>query len=206
MPVCNSHGVRCLFLLKRGRLLAYAHVQVCYDLLNIIPYLKKHGSDPVTGEKMEPKDLIRLHFAKNSEDNYHDPLTFKLFTKHSAIVAIKTSGNVYSKDSVDRLNIKANNWMDLLDNTPFKRSDIIVYVRSPRALLLLRSVTDTRDNQSLQDPHNPNQRDLKKFKHLDANLKPIVDESNDGSVNNINVSATGGAGEPSHFYPVPSVD
>lgn len=62
------------------------------------------------------------------------------------------------------------------------------------------------DDESLQDPHNPDQRDLKKFKHLDANLKPIVDESNDGSVNNINVSATGGAGEPCHLYPMRSDD
>lgn len=106
VPVCNDQGVT-------------------YDLLNIIPYLKKHGQDPVTGQPMQPKDLIRLHFAKNSEDKYHDPLTFKLFTAHTPIVAIRTSGNVYSKESVDRLNVKAGNWTDLLDNTPFTKTDII---------------------------------------------------------------------------------
>ena len=44
-PVCNPTGV-------------------VYDLLNIIPFLKKYGVDPATGEKLEAKELVRLHFHK----------------------------------------------------------------------------------------------------------------------------------------------
>ena len=44
-PVCNSTGV-------------------VYDLLNIIPYIKKFSSDPATGEKLDAKELTRLHFQK----------------------------------------------------------------------------------------------------------------------------------------------
>lgn len=34
---------------------------------HIIPYLKKHGVNPVTGKKMAAKDLIHLKFSKDSE-------------------------------------------------------------------------------------------------------------------------------------------
>lgn len=85
--------------------------------------------------------------------DYHDPLTFKVFSNHTPIVAIKSSGNVYAKDSVDRLNVKANFWQDLVSNEPFTREDII----------------------TLQDPHNPERRELGRFKHLDADLKPRLD-------------------------------
>ncbi len=37
---------------------------VVFDLLNIVPYLKKHGVNPVTGQKMSLKDLVRLHYHK----------------------------------------------------------------------------------------------------------------------------------------------
>ena len=34
---------------------------------NIVPYIRKFGKNPVTGKPMEIKDLIKLHFHKNSE-------------------------------------------------------------------------------------------------------------------------------------------
>jgi hypothetical protein len=33
---------------------------------NIVPYLKKYGTSPVTGEKMKYKDLIKLNIFKNA--------------------------------------------------------------------------------------------------------------------------------------------
>lgn len=103
--------------------------------------------------------------------NYHDPLTFRLFTQHTPIIAIKTSGNVYAKDSVDRLNVKAGFWRDLITDEPFTRSDLI----------------------TLQDPHNPDQRDLTKFKHLDADLKPAAEDLPEQGLRGINVNNIGGA-------------
>jgi len=35
-----------------------------FDLLNIVPYIKKHGVNPVTGQSMAIKDLIKLHYHK----------------------------------------------------------------------------------------------------------------------------------------------
>lgn len=38
----------------------------------------------------------RLHWHKNADGEYADPVLGKVFTQHTHIVAIKTSGNVYA--------------------------------------------------------------------------------------------------------------
>lgn len=91
-----------------------------------MPWIRKHGTDPVTGKKLASGDLIKLNFFKNAQDNYYDPVSYKVFNEHTAIVAITTSGNVFSKDTVDSLNIKPGVWRDLVDDTEFGRKDIII--------------------------------------------------------------------------------
>ncbi|KAM0786734.1 hypothetical protein ACM66B_002172 [Microbotryomycetes sp. NB124-2] len=120
-----------------------------YDLLSIIPYLRQHGKDPASGKPLGAGDLIKLNFARNNEGAYHDPVTFKVFNEHTHIVAIKTTGNVFARDTVDRLNIKVNYWNDLVSDEPFKRSDII----------------------TLQDPLHLEARDLSKFDYVQNDLK-----------------------------------
>ncbi len=53
---------------------------------------KKH---PVSGEPLSLKDVIKLHFHKNSDGEYMCPVLNKVFTEHTHIVAIRPSGNVY---------------------------------------------------------------------------------------------------------------
>lgn len=55
-----------------------------------------------------------MNFHKNQNGEYHDPISFKIFTDFTHIVAIKTSGNVYGYDTVEELNRKSKNWHDLL--------------------------------------------------------------------------------------------
>jgi peptidyl-prolyl cis-trans isomerase-like protein 2 len=88
--------------------------------------------------------LIKLNFIRNDEGEYVDPVTYKVFTDNTHIVALRNTGNVFSWDTVERLNIKAKNWKDLVNDEEFKRSDII----------------------TLQDPQNVASRDLSKFKYL----------------------------------------
>lgn len=38
-----------------------------YELLAIIPFIRQHGTDPMTGEKLSPGDLIRLNFERNND-------------------------------------------------------------------------------------------------------------------------------------------
>ncbi len=67
-----------------------------FDILAIVPYVKQHGTNPCTGAKLALADLIRLTYHRNASGNMHCPVTFKEFTRHSHIVAVATSGNVYA--------------------------------------------------------------------------------------------------------------
>ena len=127
-PVCTDEGV-------------------VFDLLNLVPYVRKHNSNPITGQPMTSQDIIRLSMAKNSEGQWHCPVTCKVFNNVSHVVAIKSTGNVFSYDAVLELNIKAKNFVDLISNTPFKKSDIL----------------------TLQDPQNAEHmalRDINTFVHI----------------------------------------
>merc|ERR1719188_1923004 len=87
------------------------------------------------------KELTPLHFHKNVEGKLHCPVTFKVFTNHSHVVANLASGHVYSFDAVDQLNRKQKNFTDLITSQKFKWSDIV----------------------SLQDPDDCGQREVAKF-------------------------------------------
>ena len=97
-----------------------------FDLVNIVPYLKKFKRHPVTGEPLAAGDLIKLKFHNNAEGKHHCPVLFKVFNQHTHIVAIRPTGNVYCHEAVKELNLKAKCMRDLIDDTPFTREDIIV--------------------------------------------------------------------------------
>ncbi|VDM62405.1 unnamed protein product [Angiostrongylus costaricensis] len=120
-----------------------------FDLTQIIPYLKKYGVNPCTGKKMSSKDLIHLKFDKDEQGKFRCPVTFRGFTDHTHVVAIGTTGNVFSYEAVQELNLKANHLKDLLTDTPFQRSDIIV----------------------LQDPNNLEKFNMEKFYHVQFDPK-----------------------------------
>lgn len=50
---------------------------VCYDIVNIVPYIRKYGRSPSTGAPLELKDLTRLHFHKNAAGEYACPVLNK---------------------------------------------------------------------------------------------------------------------------------
>lgn len=117
---------------------------VCFDLTNIAPFLKKHSVNPVTGKKLGAKDLIKLHFFKNKDDKYHCPVTYKIFNESTHIVAIATTGNVFSYEAVERLNLKPKLMEDLLTGKPFTKADII----------------------PIQDPNNLDKFNISAFYHV----------------------------------------
>eukprot|EP00471_Norrisiella_sphaerica_P006896 CAMPEP_0184484180 /NCGR_PEP_ID=MMETSP0113_2-20130426/5897_1 /TAXON_ID=91329 /ORGANISM="Norrisiella sphaerica, Strain BC52" /LENGTH=526 /DNA_ID=CAMNT_0026865037 /DNA_START=28 /DNA_END=1608 /DNA_ORIENTATION=+ len=131
---------------------------VVFDLVNIVPYIKKHKKNPVNGEPLKLKQLKKLHFHKNKSGKYHCPISYKEFSLHTHIVAIKTSGNVYSYEAIEELNLRPKNMKDLLTGEPFKRSDIL----------------------SIQDPHNFSEdRNVTSFLHLKKKGKKSESESED---------------------------
>ncbi|KAF1835538.1 hypothetical protein BDW02DRAFT_281205 [Decorospora gaudefroyi] len=125
-PVCTSSGTT-------------------FDLTHILTWLARHpDTNPVDGTPLKRADLITLNFTKNEDGEYVDPVTYKVFTDNTHIVALRNSGNVFAWDTVERLNIKAKNWQDLVSDEPFTRKDII----------------------TLQDPQSIESRDFSSYKHV----------------------------------------
>ncbi len=129
----------------------------------------KHDTSPVDGKPLKQADLIKLHFAKNNADEYVDPVTYKVLTDNTHIVAIRhgDSANAFAWDTVERLNIKAKMWKDLVTDEDFSRKDII----------------------TLQDPQNLESRNLSEFKYL----KEGEDAGIPKEEASINISAMGNA-------------
>ena len=99
---------------------------VFLDFRPLVDYITDYGVHPVTGEPLKTKDLTRLHIQKNEDGKYYCPIMNKVFNDHSHIVAVGNTGNVYSWEAVDELNIKRKFWKDLLTDEPFKRKDLII--------------------------------------------------------------------------------
>jgi peptidyl-prolyl cis-trans isomerase-like protein 2 len=67
-----------------------------FDLLTLLPFLKRFKVNPITGEKLEAKELVKLNFSKNADGKYHCPVLYKVFNANSHIVANRLTGNVFS--------------------------------------------------------------------------------------------------------------
>lgn len=147
-PVCTSTGT-------------------IFDITNILPWIKKHGTNPVDGSPLKSSDLIKLTIAKNEEGEYVDPVTYKVLTDNTHIVALRNTGNVFAWDTVERLNIKGKLWRDLVTDEEFSRKDII----------------------TLQDPQNVESRNLSSFNYLREGETDILEERR--SSENVNVNALG---------------
>ena len=120
---------------------------IIMDIINAVPYINKFHKNPATGDPLHLKDLARLHFHRNPDNEYHCPVLNKVFNEHTHIVAIKTSGNVYCWEAIDELCLKAKNLRDLISDEPFTRRDII----------------------HIQDPLNLSGRNLAQFDHVKHN-------------------------------------
>lgn len=83
-----------------------------------------------------------------------DPVTFKVLGDNTHIAAIGKSGNVFAYDTIERLNVKAKMWRDLVSDEEFGRKDIIV----------------------LQDPQNIEGRNLTSFKYLQDGVSTLTEE------------------------------
>ncbi|XP_075220353.1 RING-type E3 ubiquitin-protein ligase PPIL2 isoform X2 [Lycorma delicatula] len=124
-----------------------------FELEPILEYLNKFKTNPVTGKPLDSKNLIKLKFHVNKDNQFHCPVLFKPFTKNSHIVTIATTGNVFCHEAVEQLNIKTKIFKDLITDEPFVRKDII----------------------TLQDPTNLSKFNLANFHHLKNNLR-VEDE------------------------------
>mmetsp|Transcript_108621 Transcript_108621/g.324811 ORF Transcript_108621/g.324811 Transcript_108621/m.324811 type:complete len:546 (+) Transcript_108621:204-1841(+) len=123
-----------------------------FDVAHIIAYIKRFGVNPVTGGKLEVGELVPLHFHRNAEGKLHCPVTYKVFTNHSHVVANMASGHVYSFEAVEQLNRKNKNFTDLITSKPFKWSDMV----------------------KLQDPDDVSAREVDKFHFMQSGQQDEV--------------------------------
>ena len=112
-------------------------------------FLKKYKANPVTGKKMVAADLIKLKVHKNSKGEIHCPVLFKVFNDNTHIACVRNTGNVFSYDAIEELNLKNKNFKDLLTDEPFTRKDVIV----------------------LQDPKETSKFNMNNFHHIKNKLK-----------------------------------
>ncbi len=120
-----------------------------FDLVHIVPYLKKFKMNPVTGKPLSATGLTKLNVHKNSKGEPHCPVMFKVFNNSTHIAAIKSTGNVFSYEAIEELNIKPKSFKDLLSDEPFLRKDILI----------------------LQDPQDQSKFNINKFHHLANDMK-----------------------------------
>uniref|UniRef100_A0A8B9CCT5 RING-type E3 ubiquitin-protein ligase PPIL2 n=1 Tax=Anser brachyrhynchus TaxID=132585 RepID=A0A8B9CCT5_9AVES len=120
-----------------------------FDILSIVPWIKKYGTNPITGELQGFHAKFKLFSSPSGK--YHCPVLFTVFTNNSHIVAIKTTGNVFAYEAVEQLNIKPKSYKDLLTDEPFTRQDIV----------------------TLQDPTNLDKFNVSNFFHVKNNIKVI---------------------------------
>lgn len=127
-----------------------------FELQAIVDFLKHFKVSPISGQPMQTKSLIKLNFSKNHEGEYHCPILYQSFSKNSHIVCIATTGNVFSYEAIEQLNLKTKNFKDLLDDTPFAngRKDII----------------------TIQDPNNLEKFNISTFHHVKKKLRIETEE------------------------------
>jgi peptidyl-prolyl cis-trans isomerase-like protein 2 len=140
-----------------------------FDHENILNWLKKHSTNPVDGKPLKSSELIKLNFLKNDEGEYVDPVTYKVFTDNTHLVALKNTGNVFGYDTVERLNIKEKMWKDLVSDESFTRADII----------------------TLQDPQNIASRNLSSFRYIKDGVSTLTPEQEAERSATVNTSALG---------------
>lgn len=140
------------------------------DIVNAVPYIQKFHKHPVTGQPLQLKDLTKLNFTKNTESgDYCCPILGTIFNQNSTIVAIKTTGNVYSYEAIEKLCLGPKNLRDLQSDVPFSRKDII----------------------HIQDPLNLSMKNLQEFDHVRKGLQlPINNNNNSTGNGNSNVNTT----------------
>ena len=116
-----------------------------FDVTAAVPAIRASGGrNPLTGEALALKDLVRLRFhrvgngegaaavaASSSSAPFGCPVTGKEFTASTHIVAIKTTGNVFSYEAVEKLNLKPKNFRDLLDDTAFAGKGDVIHLQDP---------------------------------------------------------------------------
>ncbi|KAK8933497.1 Peptidyl-prolyl cis-trans isomerase-like 2 [Platanthera zijinensis] len=140
-----------------------------FDVLHIIPYIRKFGKNPVTGVPLKQEDLIPLTFHKNSDGEFQCPVLNKVFTEFTHMVAVKLLAMCFPMRCVLLRGKFLVGVSELLTDEPFTKDDLI----------------------TIQNPNALDSKALTEFDHVKKDLKLDDDELRrirDDPAYNINVS------------------
>lgn len=101
---------------------------VIFDRSVIEAHLKSSGQrNPITGSSLTKEDLIPLHYHKNGLGEYHCPVTLRVFTDHTEILANRRTGQVFAAEAVKQL----GSARDPITDEPIPPKDLLK-LRNPR--------------------------------------------------------------------------
>uniref|UniRef100_A0A672QKW7 PPIase cyclophilin-type domain-containing protein n=1 Tax=Sinocyclocheilus grahami TaxID=75366 RepID=A0A672QKW7_SINGR len=106
------------------------------------------------------------------EGKYHCPVLYTVFTNNSHIVANKVTGNVFSYEAVEQLNIKTKSYKDLLTDEPFTRQDLITLQVTGTDSCIAGGDISFCPFIS-QDPTNLDKFNVSNFFHVKNNMKVL---------------------------------
>lgn len=133
-----------------------------FDRVHILPHLAAQGNvNPVDGTPLAPKDLLRIRFARSSDDTgsssggagYQCPVTLKRLTDHSHLVVNRGTGQVYSREGIEQLRDPREEGLfrDFFTDQPFALRDLI----------------------TIQDPTDLAPRNIARFLHLQPSPEAV---------------------------------
>lgn len=145
---------------------------IVFENSEIMPYLLKHKTNPLTGKPMSSKDLITLSFdasedgagTARTQTSWQCPIMNKPFLNHTKIVAVRIKGsnraNVYSYEAFQTLNLKNKNYIDLIDGTKFHPSKDVIILNDVNdgALAKLRDINNFVHLDTLRKNHQQQQQ------------------------------------------------
>uniref|UniRef100_A0AAR2LY12 RING-type E3 ubiquitin-protein ligase PPIL2 n=1 Tax=Pygocentrus nattereri TaxID=42514 RepID=A0AAR2LY12_PYGNA len=150
---------------------------VVFDLMSIVPWIKKFGTNPISGEVGSEvhRRLMCFSFHNLYHWKYHCPVLYTVFTNNSHIVTNKVTGNVFSYEAVEQLNIKTKSYKDLLTDEPFTRQDIITLQVGvcPGSCITFPSHSCLERCVCVCDPTNLDKFNVSNFFHVKNNVKVL---------------------------------
>jgi len=165
---------------------------IIFENSEIMPYLLKHKSNPLTGKPMSSQNLITLNIdpavtdegnsSNNDRQTWQCPIMNKPFLNHTKIVAVRIKGsnraNVYSYEAYQTLNVKPKNYIDLIDGTKFHPTKDVIVLNDvdDSVLAKLRDINNFVHLNTLRKNHQQNNKAENNNVNMSVSAKRIMDK------------------------------
>lgn len=116
----------CALTLLPHRLPVAAPDGTIFDSSCIVQLVRRSGLHPLLGTPLHASQLVPLRFAFDPNGIPRCPLLGRHFLQSEKVVALATTGRVFSYEAVARGNLSTGDLRDLVDGTPFELKDLLI--------------------------------------------------------------------------------